>query len=365
MINDPVCSEDYIKILQFIESMRVAEDNFSAQVLSLLANIFGYTKCDFWLHNGNDNIICSATTIGDNFINEYLKYYTKFDVLHPQNIDINDAIKRQVMYFNNVISPNYYDNMDYCKFLIKYGLAREMAVYLSNNNKLIGSIAIGRSQDEKDFSSKEVTTIKLLAKCISQGLYSHQLYMENKYEKKIFESFVDESENGMIICDHNFNICYCNQASKDICHELLGNERCVNNPMKYFVETVLTECGLFWKIGYHNTFYTSSLKRVKINVLPTVMGGCGINCKSRFIILLSYEDSMRKKIYFNQNPAQKLTIREGQILNLIIQGKTNQEISQELYISIHTVKKYIRILFDKFNVKNRASLIYLVTTSYQ
>lgn len=367
MINNPLCSEDYTKILQFIESMRVAEDNFGAQVLSLLAKIFGYTKCDFWLNDGNDNgnLICSATTIGDNFVNEYLKYYTKFDVLHPQNIDIDNAIKRQVVYFNNIISTDCFDNMDYCKFLIKYGLAREMGVYLSHNNKLIGSIAIGRSKNEKDFSSKEITTIKLLSKYISQGLCSHQLYMDNKYEKKIFESFANDSSTGLIICDYALKIYYCNEASKDICHELLANERCINNPMKHLTETVLSECRSFWKIGYQNTFYTSSLKRVRINVMPTVMGSNGINGKSRFIILLSYEDSMGNNFNLNQSPKLKLTVREGQILNLIIQGKTNQEISQELYISTHTVKKYIRILFDKFNVKNRASLIYLATKSCQ
>jgi len=365
MVKDFLRSEDYLNIMRFLESMRVVEDNFSMQILTLLNNIFGFKKCDFWLDDGNGNFVCSASTIGDNFVNEYLKYYTKFDVFHPQNTDVSNAIKSRAIHYTNVISPDSHDNIDYCKFLNKYGINREMVVYLSNNNKFIGSIAIGRSQNENDYNLRELTTVKILSKYISQGLYAHQLYMENIYEKKIFESFANDSLTGLVICDQSLKIYYCNESAKDICHELLVNERSINNLMEYFIETVLSECRSSWKIGYQNTFYTSSFKRVRINVLPTVMGSSGINGKNRFIILLSYEDSIGQNNFnLNQSPAQRLTVREGQILNLIIQGKTNQEISQELYISIHTVKKYIRILFDKFNVKNRTGLTYMAKNMF-
>ncbi len=56
-------------------------------------------------------------------------------------------------------------------------------------------------------------------------------------------------------------------------------------------------------------------------------------------------------------PPHSLTDREKNVVFLIIRGKKNQEIAQELNISIPTVKKHIQSIFQKMNVSNRASLI--------
>ena len=50
------------------------------------------------------------------------------------------------------------------------------------------------------------------------------------------------------------------------------------------------------------------------------------------------------------------TQRENEILNLLIQGKTNKEIADLLAISIHTVKTHIEHLYLKNNVNSRVQL---------
>ena len=37
----------------------------------------------------------------------------------------------------------------------------------------------------------------------------------------------------------------------------------------------------------------------------------------------------------------KLTKQEEKILNLLVQGKTNKEIAEEIFISVHTVKLHL------------------------
>jgi DNA-binding NarL/FixJ family response regulator len=49
----------------------------------------------------------------------------------------------------------------------------------------------------------------------------------------------------------------------------------------------------------------------------------------------------------------KLTVRELEVLRLVVQGKTNQSIAHELAISEKTVEKYIRAIFTKLNVASR------------
>jgi DNA-binding NarL/FixJ family response regulator len=52
--------------------------------------------------------------------------------------------------------------------------------------------------------------------------------------------------------------------------------------------------------------------------------------------------------------AQDLSQREGQVLQLIAHGMSNQEIADELSLSINSVKTYIRSAYTKIGVSSRA-----------
>jgi len=54
---------------------------------------------------------------------------------------------------------------------------------------------------------------------------------------------------------------------------------------------------------------------------------------------------------------QKLSIREIEILGLIMQGFTNNEIAEKLFISYETVKSHRKNILEKTGAKNTASLI--------
>lgn len=48
-----------------------------------------------------------------------------------------------------------------------------------------------------------------------------------------------------------------------------------------------------------------------------------------------------------------LSNTELNILKLVSEGKTNQDIADNLFISVHTVKKHISNIFKKLNIKSR------------
>ena len=49
----------------------------------------------------------------------------------------------------------------------------------------------------------------------------------------------------------------------------------------------------------------------------------------------------------------KLTERELNVLLYLAQGLTNEEISEKLHISVHTVKAHLESIYYKFKVANR------------
>ncbi|PWA12178.1 DNA-binding response regulator [Pueribacillus theae] len=52
-------------------------------------------------------------------------------------------------------------------------------------------------------------------------------------------------------------------------------------------------------------------------------------------------------------PHDSLTEREREVLSLIADGKTNQDIADELFIGIKTVKTHVSNIFQKLNVEDR------------
>lgn len=55
-------------------------------------------------------------------------------------------------------------------------------------------------------------------------------------------------------------------------------------------------------------------------------------------------------LYLQEHP---LTKRELEILQLIVQGNTNSEIAEKLYLTIGTVKTHLRNIFNKLKVSDR------------
>lgn len=64
----------------------------------------------------------------------------------------------------------------------------------------------------------------------------------------------------------------------------------------------------------------------------------------------------------NYMPAPSLTPREKQVLQLIVQGKTDQEIVSFLHITVHTIHAYRKSLLHKLKANNVASLVRIAIT---
>lgn len=55
--------------------------------------------------------------------------------------------------------------------------------------------------------------------------------------------------------------------------------------------------------------------------------------------------------------ASPLTYREDEVLRLLLQGKSNHEIAEALFISENTVKTHVKNIFAKYKVKSRMELV--------
>lgn len=71
------------------------------------------------------------------------------------------------------------------------------------------------------------------------------------------------------------------------------------------------------------------------------------------------EDALAKRYvrYKQEHPVSELTRRETEILRLLAEGLSNDEIGRALYVSEGTVKKQLSSLLEKLQVKNRVQAV--------
>ena len=61
----------------------------------------------------------------------------------------------------------------------------------------------------------------------------------------------------------------------------------------------------------------------------------------------------------------KITHRDQQVLNLLVQGCSNKEIAAELEISPRTVKQHLRTLFLRAGIKTGRKRVILATAVFE
>ena len=67
--------------------------------------------------------------------------------------------------------------------------------------------------------------------------------------------------------------------------------------------------------------------------------------------------------FFNKDSYDKLgddlNEREREVLGLLVQGLSNKEIAERLFVSVATVKYHVRVLFSKLGANSRAEAVAL------
>ncbi len=95
---------------------------------------------------------------------------------------------------------------------------------------------------------------------------------------------------------------------------------------------------------------SSSLKRpglIIVIVISSLLVGF-ISC------LLYYKISRKKPV-----PLQDLSVQERKIFALLLEGKSNKEISESLTIGLNTVKTHVNSIYSKLDVKSRKEIMNL------
>ena len=106
---------------------------------------------------------------------------------------------------------------------------------------------------------------------------------------------------------------------------------------------------------------------IYITLIAVLFTALGIWLALKLVPVKTHTVVVEKEVYlhpaspftFNEVQQQKLGLshREIEVLQLMAAGMSNQEIADQLYVSIHTVKTHTSNVFQKLDVKRRTQAV--------
>lgn len=228
-------------------------------------------------------------------------------------------------------------------FLLANDMQYLAGVQLFTGGELRGSISIHRGRRQRDFSDAEMLQMEILASYIQ--LVYDVLAREQRASELLVE--LDDAAQGICLFDRNLRCLYENEAARTL---LAGG----NNGLRAKIREI---CGDYLRMigaGGERLFVYNGLFRAgSATVRFSLSHMPGVERGSR--LLFSFEPVAGRQNGFDWSRA--FSAREKEILELLVQGKSNREIGERLFISAETVKSHIKRLFYKTGSHSRAALV--------
>jgi len=355
MENTYLTESDYTKILSFIAQIKKNNNDFQQHVLSLLHDIFGFQHVNFNLINHKletfNSKLCNIT---EKAKEQYYDYYHKTDVFSPKT-SLNLWNSKNVITISDIMPISQFEQTEfYMDFLKKDMLYYELVLPLKSNNRLIGGIGVFKEKDEDNFSNRDIAILSRLNEFISNDLWSYLQYSNLQKECLTYYNCFDETPAGIIILDSNLSITRYNKAAETFACKLhTGNSP--HSSMQQFIYEVISKFSD--QINNPQVDITFYHKTYKINIMLNLISSVCEGTDSVYMIFINEESENKLALPDALRGNYNLTIREAEVLSLVKDGLSNEEIAAKLYISTHTVKSHMENIFKKLQVKNRTAAL--------
>jgi len=331
--------------------------DYQQHTLNLLKEIFGFNHLTFNLVNINQNIKLynpKLLNIPKDAIERYYGYHYKTDIFY-EALNTNIWYNKKVITVKDLMSTSQFESSEYyLDFLKKDMLYYELLMPLKINNTLIGALGVFKQKEEDDFTNKELTILEKLNEFITNDLWISLELASIQKECYVYSNYFDGAPAGIIILNRRGSVMRYNRAAETFAYKLqFGNS--IHSSLQEFIYEVFSKFPQ--ELNNTQQEIKFSYKSYKINIVPHLIFSICENTEPFYMVFITEVNEEKWEEIGIIQKRYNLTAREGEILELVKNGMTNEEIANNLYISIHTVKSHMENILKKLQVKNRTAAL--------
>jgi len=351
-------------------------ENFPKKVLSLLGKHFGYRRSIFFPHNFSASGLMGGKRSAalSNYITYGISYGPMYDYKdHVYKDDIFQYSRlpshlkgRRVIFTNDLMPFQEFEQTPFGVHMMAVDMYYQACLYLYAGDRVIASIALLRSIDEPPFNEDDRLLLDYLSTLIGEN---YRTFLHQSGESKFlegFQMFFQDLKMGAIILNQDLTVIQANQTAREV--SLLFWEQFRNSQSHFFrsnyqgesqhreVQTMVNEISEKL-ISQGNNYISLSFVGGELCFYHSSFLSANATGSIQTFHILTVTSNTKEMPQNVDHPYNSLTQQERRIAHHLSTGMRNEQIAQELHISIYTVRTHIANIYKKFEVGNKVDLL--------
>ncbi len=224
---------------------------------------------------------------------------------------------------NTDLMPKLANTEFACDFLMPMAsVFYVIAATLSVQGDTVGVLGIHRQKRDGNFSRREKAIVNILLPHVAKSIHNRELARDGTLLRET---------HGVIMTDEGGGLLFINNAAK----EALGERAAATVP----------DPGL----GSRAAFFRNGSRAYRVRTVPISKKKGG-----KFIVLEPHPSGQK---FTEKLESFRLSGREKEVAALVIQGHSNREVAEQLFISEMTVKDHLKSIFGKLDIRRRGELV--------
>ena len=351
-------------------------DNFPKKVLALFDKHFGFRRSIFFPYHytafpGGQarrvNTLSNYITYGIRYgpMYDYKDHIYKDDIFRYSSLPPHLKGKR-VIFTEDVMTLEDYERTPYGIHMSAEDLYYQAVLFFFLGDRVIGSMGLFHTKEEGGFREEERGLLEYLAELVEAN---YQNYLRHSGEARFhdsFQLFFQDVKMGAVILNQDMTVMQTNKAAQEISqifweqyrhnqgHFLRSNYQ--GDPKFREVQTMINEISerLTTQGGTSQTFTSPAGDITFYHTSFLSSSAAGLSRTWHLLLSSCQTKDLPKNL---NHPYNTLTQQERRIVYYLASGMKNEQIAEELHISIYTVRTHIANIYKKFEVNNKVDLL--------
>jgi len=284
--------------------------------------------------------------------------------------------KNDVIVFSE--TPNYQKRSIYKELLSEQKFSDFMLFYLTANDAYIGYIIVFKEVIQKVFTAKDKEIAENIRDFLGVEYYNYFSFLSLKSNNDLLITQTHYYPVGIVIMKNFHELTFANETAKEYLSELeltslkffsMFFTNHILPHIKYELRSVgkkhiIRYKNFIFSVVALNSFSESYFTNMEKSRLSMGVGNFfnPVQDTTNFIYILKDELSSlgKNKDFFAD---YSFTKKEEEIVELILLGKNNKQIAEELNASVNTIRVHIQKIYKKTAVSNRTEFLFKLNNS--
>lgn len=350
--------QDFDNLLKFHAAINLDYSAFERGVLLSLASLFGfqltlYVTCQRTSSGGLRVSDAVSNSLNSNIIKAYKAQFYREDPFIRDYSKLCREYPKASCFTDGMLPPGEYERSEYWKFFSQCDFTHEAVIGVNGAfGDQVHLVKLYRTTSQGELSDSETALLEYIGKVFNSGKLLYDRYLTQLRRMKVISDCCDEFPFGFAILDSDSQLIHSNSVFMTNIPKV-SSALTINEVIKDFI---------FALTG------TSRLPNENCFIIEGSKNGLRLTLQKKRI---EYPELRAENVYLlTMKSAQPdelpllntvslgtdfgLTRREVEVVMLIVKGRSNQEIADELYLGLSTVKSHVSNIYGKLGAKNRS-----------